>query len=64
MLSPMSKLAANFSRSRVDLNETTERPVPKLLTRDVYEVERQCRKGPPFSLSDLVSLSVGIRYPR
>lgn len=57
MPSPLTKLAgaaANFSRSRLDLNETTGRPVPKLLTKDVHEVERLCRRGPPFSLSDLV----------
>ena len=61
MPSPLTKLAGatpNFSKSRVDLNETAERPVAKLLTRDIYEVERVCRRGPPFSLSDLVSLSV------
>ena len=63
MPSPLTKLAgaaANFSKSRVDLNGTTERPVAKLLTRDIHEVERVCRRGPPFSLSDLVRLSVAV----
>ena len=63
MYSPLARLAgaaANFSKSRVDLNETTERPLPKLLARDIYEVERLSQRGPPFSLSDLVGLSVVI----
>lgn len=61
MSSPLTKLAgaaANFSRSRVQLNETTGTPVPKLLTKSVHEVEKVSRTGPPFSLSDLVGVPV------
>jgi len=59
MFSPLTKLAGaatNFSISRVELNETTGTPVPKLLTKSVYEVERVSRAGPPFGLSDLVGV--------
>lgn len=66
MLSPLANLSgavANFSRSRVNLNETIERPVPKLLTRDIYHVEKVCQRGPAFSLSDLVGLPILMRYP-
>ena len=61
MPSPLTKLAgaaANLSKSRVELNETTQAPVPKLLTRSVYEVEKISRTGSPFSLRDLVSVPV------
>jgi len=59
MPSPLTKLAgaaANFPRSRVEVNETTGTSIPKLLTRSVHEVEKACRTGPPFSLSDLVGI--------
>lgn len=61
MPSPLTKLAGaavNFSKSRVELNETTQAPVPKLLTQSVYEVEKISRTGPPFSLKDLVGIPV------
>ena len=57
MPSPLTKLAAGVSRSRVELNDTTGTPVPKLLTRSLCEVEKISRAGPPFSLSDLVGVS-------
>jgi len=61
MLSPLLKLAgaaAGFSRGRVELNETAWRPVPKLLTRSVHEVDKVSRAGLPLSLSDLVGDSI------
>jgi hypothetical protein len=59
MPSPLTKLAgaANFSRSRVELNESTGTPVPKLLMRSIHELDKISRAGPPFSLSDLVGVS-------
>ena len=52
--SPLTKLAGAFPRSRVELNESTGTPIPKLLTRSLHEVDKISRTGPPFSLSDLV----------
>ena len=61
MPSPLTKLAANFSRSRVELNETTGTPVPRLLTQSLHEVDKISRAGPPFSLSDLVGVPALLR---
>ena len=55
-LTKFTGAAAGFSKSRVKLEETDGTSIPKLLTRSVHEVEKACRTGPPFSLSDLVGI--------
>jgi hypothetical protein len=54
----LQSAAQRWSASRAPLDTHGAHPVPSLLTRSLEEIKNVVDGGPPFSLSDLVSVSL------